>query len=318
MKVSIIVPCYKVEKFLRTCIESVLQQSYNKWELILVNDGSPDHSGKICDEYARIDNRIKVVHKKNGGLSSARNAGLDIMTGEYVTFLEGDDFWHKNYLQYLMTLLKKDCADIVQCSFVGGIDSVFPKIDIQLKNKSFDNHSVFIKQAANIVLWGKIYKATFFDDIRMPIGLIHEDDWVTWKLYYKASKIVITNNPLYYYTKNPNSIMGKNKKKPDMSYFDAYDERINYFKEEGEKELEDVSRIQFCKSLFLLYSNVMLTAGEKKQVKFLFDENWRKIRSSHIVSDKLKILFFCFNILPLISSKLAGKIRRKEDPFDVM
>ena len=112
--------------------------------------------------------------------------------------------------------------------------------------------------------------------------------------------------------------MGKNKKKPDMSYFDAYDERINYFKEEGEKELEDVSRIQFCKSLFLLYSNVMLTAGEKKQVKFLFDENWRKIRSSHIVSDKLKILFFCFNILPLISSKLAGKIRRKEDPFDVM
>ena len=135
MKVSIIVPCYKVEKFLRTCIESVLQQSYNKWELILVNDGSPDHSGKICDEYERIDNRIKVVHKKNGGLSSARNAGLDIMTGEYVTFLDGDDFWHKNYLQYLMTLLKKDCADIVQCSFVRGIDSVFPKIDIQLKNK---------------------------------------------------------------------------------------------------------------------------------------------------------------------------------------
>jgi glycosyltransferase involved in cell wall biosynthesis len=311
MKVSIIVPCYKVENFLCTCIESILQQSYIKWELILVNDGSPDRSGEICDEYARIDDRIKVIHKENGGLSSARNAGLDIMTGEYVTFLDSDDFWHKDYLEVLMFFVKKNYADIVQCGFVRGTESVFPKIDIQLKNESFDNHSVFIKQVANIVMWGKVFKAAFFDDIRMPIGLINEDDWVTWKLYYKASKIMITNQPLYYYTQNPNSIMGVKNKKPDISYFGAYEERINFFIEKGEKELEDASRIQFCKSLLLLYSNVMLTVDEKTRVKALFDENWNKILSSHIISKKLKIIFFSFYNFPLVTSKIVVKKRMR-------
>lgn len=311
MKVSIIVPCYKVENFLCTCIESILQQSYIKWELILVNDGSPDRSGEICDEYARIDDRIKVIHKENGGLSSARNAGLDIMTGEYVTFLDSDDFWHKDYLEVLMFFVKKNYADIVQCGFVRGTESVFPKIDIQLKNESFDNHSVFIKQVANIVMWGKVFKAAFFDDIRMPIGLINEDDWVTWKLYYKASKIMITNQPLYYYTQNPNSIMGVKNKKPDISYFGAYEERINFFIEKGEKELEDTSRIQFCKSLLLLYSNVMLTVDEKTRVKALFDENWNKILSSHIISKKLKIIFFSFHNFPLVTSKIVVKKRMR-------
>ena len=311
MKVSIIVPCYKVENFLCTCIESILQQSYIKWELILVNDGSPDRSGEICDEYARIDDRIKVIHKENGCLSSARNAGLDIMTGEYVTFLDSDDFWHKDYLEVLMFFVKKNYADIVQCGFVRGTESVFPKIDIQLKNESFDNHSVFIKQVANIVMWGKVFKAAFFDDIRMPIGLINEDDWVTWKLYYKASKIMINNQPLYYYTQNPNSIMGVKNKKPDISYFGAYEERINFFIEKGEKELEDASRIQFCKSLLLLYSNVMLTVDEKTRVKALFDENWNKILSSHIISKKLKIIFFSFYNFPLVTSKIVVKKRMR-------
>lgn len=93
--VSIIVPCYKVEQYLPNCIESILCQSYTNWELILVDDGSPDNCGNICDDYAVKDNRIKVVHKQNGGLSSARNAGMKIMKGDYVTFLDSDDFLHK-------------------------------------------------------------------------------------------------------------------------------------------------------------------------------------------------------------------------------
>ena len=116
--VSIIVPCYKVEQYLPVCIESVLGQTYDNWELILVDDGSPDRSGEICDQYAAKDKRINVIHKPNGGLSSARNAGLDMMNGEYVTFLDSDDFWHKDYLRVMMKHIDDEKADIVQCGFL--------------------------------------------------------------------------------------------------------------------------------------------------------------------------------------------------------
>ena len=100
--ISIIVPVYKVEQYLHNCLNSVLAQSYTNWELILVDDGSPDSCGTICDEYTQKDNRIKVIHKENGGLSSARNAGLGVMTGEFVSFLDSDDFWLSDYLKILM------------------------------------------------------------------------------------------------------------------------------------------------------------------------------------------------------------------------
>ena len=303
--VSIIVPCYKVEQYLPVCIESILNQSYSDWELILVDDGSPDRSGEICDQYAAKDERIRVIHKPNGGLSSARNAGLDIMQGEYVSFLDSDDFWHVDYLQLMMKHVIEDKADIVQCGFIRGIETVFPHIDLDEKAQVYDNHSVFTRQAAKIIMWGKVYKSCLFDDVRMPVGLINEDDWTTWKLYDRAQKIVVSNLPLYYYTQNPNSIMGNQRKKPDMTYFGAYRERIAFFKEKGEQDLEDVSRMQWCKSLLLLYSNRMLTEMERKEVKRLFDENWNAICKSEVVPCKLKILFYSFSKMPVLSSITA-------------
>lgn len=303
--VSIIVPCYKVEQYLPNCIESILCQSYTNWELVLVDDGSPDNCGNICDDYAVKDNRIKVVHKQNGGLSSARNAGLDIMQGKYVSFLDSDDFWHEDYLQLMMKHVIEDKADIVQCGFIRGTETVFPHIDLDEKAQVYDNHSIFTSQAAKIIICGKVYKSCFFEDVRMPVGLINEDDWTTWKLYYKAQKIVVSNLPLYYYTQNPNSIMGNQRKKPDMTYFGAYRERIAFFNEKGEQDLEDVSRMQWCKSLLLLYSNPMLTKENKEEIKTLFDENWKKISQSTVVPSKLKILFYGFCKMPVISSITA-------------
>lgn len=131
--VSIIVPCYKVEQYLPNCIESILSQSYTNWELILVDDGSPDNCGNICDDYAVKDNRIKVVHKQNGGLSSARNAGMKVMNGEYVTFLDSDDFLHKDALHILVNQANKYDAQIVQCDFVRGSETVFPNWNNQEK-----------------------------------------------------------------------------------------------------------------------------------------------------------------------------------------
>lgn len=309
MKVSVIVPCYKVEKYLPTCIESVINQSYTQWELILIDDGSPDKSGKICDEYAKKDSRIRVIHKPNGGLSSARNAGLDIITGEFISFLDSDDFWHPDYLKILMKFIVKENAEIVQCSFVRGIETSFPKLTKPTKVTYYDNHSIFTKQAAKIIMWGKIYKASFFDDIRMPIGLINEDDWTTWKLYYKAKKIVVTNQALYYYTQNPNSIMGDKKRKIDLSYFGAYKERIDFFKEKKEKDLEDISRIQFCKSLFLLYLKPLLTLDEQLIILKTFRENWNAVKYSSFIGNKYKILFRTFSSFPYVIRLFAQLIK---------
>lgn len=302
--VSIIVPCYKVEIYLKTCIESIIHQTYTNWELILVDDGSPDSSGQICDNYALTDSRIKVIHKDNGGLSSARNAGLDIVRGAYVTFLDSDDFWHLDYLKVLIELATQNNADIVQCDYLRGVDKVFPKSRRKNKVTVFDNHSVFTKRADRIVMWGKIYKSELFNDIRMPVGLIHEDDWTTWKLYYKANIIIITRIPLYYYTINANSIMGISKKTPDFTYFGAYVERVAFFANKKEFDLEVVSRMQWSKSLLLLYTNKMLTNEQKRMVKEKFDENWTCINHSYIVPLKLKVLFYCFYKFPLISSAI--------------
>lgn len=306
--VSIIVPCYKVEQYLPNCIESILYQTYTNWELILVDDGSPDNCGNICDDYAVKDNRIKVVHKQNGGLSSARNAGMKIMTGDYVTFLDSDDFLHKDALHILVKHAKKHDAQIVQCNFVRGSETVFPDWSNQEKVDVYDNHTVFTKFAAKIIVCGKLYKRELLDGITMPEGIINEDDWTTWKIYYKAKTIVVTNRPLYYYTVNPNSIMSIAKRKPDTTYYGAYDERISFFHEKKEKDLEDVSRLQFCKSLLLAYSNGQLTKEQRGEINGRFKAHWQVLRKSLVVPLILKVLFFCFTISPELVSKVANRI----------
>lgn len=308
--VSVIVPCYKVEQYLPNCIDSVVNQTYGNWELILVDDGSPDKCGGICDRYAAGDNRIKVLHKHNGGLSSARNAGMKVMTGNYVTFLDSDDFLHTDALKLLVGYAQEKEADIVQCDFVRGHETTFPKWNGDMTVSEYDNRSIFTKFAAKIIVWGKLYKRELLDGIVMPEGIINEDDWTTWKLYYKAQKIVVTNQPLYYYTVNPNSIMGTAKKKPDTTYYGAYDERINFFREKGEKDLEDVSRLQFCKSLLLSYANGQLTGEQRKEIRRRFKDNWQVLKKSAIVPKLLKVLFLLFSFYPIVVSRLSHCVNR--------
>lgn len=311
-KISIIIPVYKVEQYLRNCIESVINQTYTNWELILVDDGSPDRCGEICDEYAAKDSRIRVIHKENGGLSSARNAALDLPPkGEFVTFLDSDDFWHPEYLETLMNLQQKYHADLVQCGFVRGSESVFPPIEGSISIDVLDNHEVFIKEKANVIMCGKLYRTSLFDGIRMPVGLYNEDDWTAWKLYYRAKSIVVTNQALYYYTINPASIMGQLGKKPDMRYVNAYNERIGFFVGTGEKDLEHCSRLQLCKSLLLTYGHSKLSEEDRRMVKEKFEESWEEIKHSPYIKDKYKCMFRAFEFSPLFTSKLVNKIRSK-------
>jgi len=211
--ISVIIPIYKVENYLRRCVDSVLSQTYSNIEIILIDDGSPDRCGEICDEYAKKDGRIKVIHKENGGLSDARNAGIEIAQGKYITFLDSDDWIHPKYLERLYNLLKATAADISVCNFTRTSREDVQKEESNPVINVFTNlealeHLTDELYVQMVVAWGKLYKRKLFDGIRFPVGKIHEDEFTTYKLLYKAKRVVVTSEQLLYYWQREDSIMG--------------------------------------------------------------------------------------------------------------
>lgn len=280
------------------CIESILNQTYKDWELILVDDGSPDHSGEIADKYASLDVRIKVIHKKNAGVAAARNSAIDIATGEYISFLDGDDFLHVDYIKELLTIANDSSADIVQCNYVRGKDKSFPACKDTGTLQTYSSHDVFVADVAKIIVWGKLIKSNILKAIRIPEGRYFEDDLVTWRWYYAANKTVVTSKPYYYYTENDNSQMAQHKKMPNLSFIEAYDERITFFKETEDWDMEACSHRQLCKSLLMTYANSFLTLDQRSLVLSRFRQSWKWLKVSSVLSARLRLLFTTFNAMP--------------------
>ena len=218
MQLSIIVPVYNVEPYLRRCIDSILAQTFTDFELILVDDGSPDNCPAICDEYAEKDPRIVVIHKENGGISDARNAGLDIARGEYIGFVDSDDFIHPQTYEIALKAAFDYEADIVQWGLLKfqNIDEI--EIDsVQQSESAFRNILIFDNVAntyypENIwkishTVWNKLYKRHIFDNVRFPKGLINEDSYILLQTLDASSKYVIIEEKLYYYYQRADSIM---------------------------------------------------------------------------------------------------------------
>ena len=195
--ISVIVPIYKVEKYLRECIDSILDQSFSDFELILVDDGSPDHCPQICDDYKQMDNRIIVIHKENGGLSSARNAGLDYVfsnsDSKYITFVDSDDYVHKQYLECLLSGINESYAQIVVTKCLENVLDCSnrnpSKIPYLIKDKTECFDMLNCKNAAIVVAWGKLFSKSIFNNIRFPNGYIHEDEFIVHKIIFGANKI---------------------------------------------------------------------------------------------------------------------------------
>lgn len=252
--VSVIVPIYKVEPYLRRAIDSIIKQSYSNLEIILVDDGSPDKCGEICDEYGLLDDRIKVIHKENGGLSDARNAGLDIAAGEYIAFVDSDDYIAGDYVETLLAALNEHDADVAMCAYAvtssleydgsifeaghdddkkrDGAIEVCSREEL-LKNLYDANHC---DATYFIVAWNKLYKASLWEGIRFPKGKIHEDEATTYKIYDKAAKGVYLHKPLYGYFSAPESITRGGFQVKRLDWMDALDGRIAFFEERGEKD----------------------------------------------------------------------------------
>lgn len=278
--ISIIVPVYKVEDYLEKCIESILNQTYKNIEIILVDDGSPDRCGKICDDYAIKDNRIKVIHKKNGGLSEARNYGINIASGEYILFIDSDDYIDKNMCEILIKEAKKNDSDIVICNYYNVKEN-----DYFINKMSITNNKILLTNlemmkifflkgySETIIVWNKLYKKKLFytnENIRFPVGKLHEDIFTIYKLYYIANKIVVVNKPLYYYVQRKESIMGKFSEKNIIAHMDCIKEYYIFSKN---KKINMKYMVQIASlRIYLLCVYLSLeNKNKKKEKKYYLD-----------------------------------------------
>lgn len=239
-KVSVIVPVYRVEKYLHRCVDSILQQTYSNLEVILVDDGSPDRCGIICDDYADKDSRILVIHQENLGISMARNKGLDVSTGEFISFVDSDDYIHHKMIEIMMNNLIEDSADVCICGRHRFPSDSFVNEELLFKNFQ-EEKRIFTKDEALIhlftdmsfiryALWDKIYKKNIYENIFFPEGKYYEDGAITFRLLSKCEKISYISDPFYYYAITPNSITEqKYTEKHAIDHMNALNSAIQYF-----------------------------------------------------------------------------------------
>lgn len=219
--VSIVVPVYKVEKYLPRCIESIISQTYSNFELILVDDGSPDNCPLICDEYAKKHKNIIVIHKKNGGVSAARNSGIEIANGDSITFIDSDDFVHESFLKVLKTTLDVHKVSISMCSYKRVNDSsqsiVLDENLVSMIN-DFEAMDMLLDDQSKCAPWGKLYEMHLFNNLRFPVGKIMEDMFVMPILFGKSKFVALSSQELYFYNQEGESITRStfNYKKLDM------------------------------------------------------------------------------------------------------
>lgn len=239
--VSIIIPVYKVEVFLERCVYSVMAQTYQKLEIILVDDGSPDSCGDICEKLAGKDERISVYHKPNGGLSDARNYGVARSCGKYICFIDSDDFVAPNYVEYLLNLMNKHDADISCCCMVktetdtaAFCENKDLPAELVLTGKKACKRLVGDLDNVLVTAWGKLYKSEIVKMYPFPYGKKHEDEATTCKYYYESQTVAIGNQCLYAYYQNPQGIMRTLGTALNLDIIWALEHKARFFEEKNE------------------------------------------------------------------------------------
>lgn len=241
--ITIIMPIYNLEKYIEMSINSVIQQTYENLEIILIDDGSTDKSGLICDEYAKDDKRIKVIHQKNKGVAEARNVGIQEATGKYITWIDGDDYIQNYYVEILYNAIKNTGKDIA----IGKIKQIYNYNNIKEKEKYSESYTILntekslrqllLNQLYSNEINAKMYKKELFDGIQFPINKLYEDLATTYKIFAKSNGAVLVDNKIYNYYKRKDSIMNQ---KFNISRMDAFYFCINMidFIRENFKSLE--------------------------------------------------------------------------------
>lgn len=287
--ISVIVPVYNVEQYLKKCVDSIINQTYLNIEILLVDDGSTDNSGKICDEIKKRDKRIKVIHKENGGLSDARNTGLDIFKGEYVTFVDSDDWINEEYISYLYGLIKKYNVELSVCEIINITDSG------KILNKNLENlqeftldekeavHELLKSELFSTSVCGKLYNRKIFLNRRFPIGKLYEDIPVTYDILLKGVKLAFGARGLYYYLTRNNSITTIKFKPSRMDAIFFVEDAMEKVALKYPEFKEEINIRIFCAYFALLnsfgndkdsiyYKRVTLSKLRKLRIKVLFSK----------------------------------------------
>ena len=243
--ISVIVPVYKVEPYLRPCVDSILAQTWTDFELILVDDGSPDNCGAICEEYAARDSRVRVIHRENGGLSAARNSGLEVAAGEYISFVDSDDLIAPDFLSRMMDVMLREKVRLVLCwkedfkdeeppALETGIDTPDSVRHMSGKTACLDRFEP--SKRILITAWAKLYHRSLWEEHEFPVGKIHEDQFVVPIILYEAQEVALLDARLYFYRVRAGSITSKLSAK-HFANFEGMDLVLRFYESQGEPEL---------------------------------------------------------------------------------
>ncbi len=278
-QISVIVPVYKVEPYLHRCVDSILGQTFSDFDLILVDDGSPDRCPQICDEYAQRDNRVHVIHQENGGLSAARNAGIDWIfnntKNEWITFIDSDDWVHEKYLDALYHAVVESKCNISICQ---AIDVFIKEKDFVINTISFDvleTESFFISDCLHkTIACGKLYNIQCLENIRFPRGKIHEDEFIIHQLLFAEKYVSVTSIPLYYYYQRDESITHAPFSEKKLDAFEARDQQVNYFIKNNYPKAAHYAACLYIMSVCSRYKEVVSTVPRntvliKKMAKYV-------------------------------------------------
>ncbi len=321
--ISVIIPVYNVEQYLNRCVDSVINQTYKNLEIILVDDGSTDNSGKICDEYALKDNRIMVVHKKNGGAGSARNAGLDIAKGEYIGFVDSDDYIEPDMYEFLYDLLLQNKADVSCCNMFDYKDgSYIPSSNLQMDGffnleqmDGFFNLEEVLCLKGGLYVWNKLFLRNSIGNLRfnekLKFGV--EDLYFNFEILKKIKNIIFSKKAKYYYWDNRNSLtrkkQHKRQKRQILDLIEFYDEAIKYCKENKMRKVID----NYKKRLFYWIIKFLFIISQDKceqeeSLKFLLQYVRKEI--TYWLFGNCSIKTKIFLLLSCINFNLASKIYR--------
>lgn len=308
-KISVIIPVFNMQEHLTRCIDSVISQSYKNLEIILVDDGSTDNSASICDSYKSLDKRIKVIHKANGGLSSARNEGLEVATGELIAFVDSDDWLEFDMLEYLINILYKYNSDIAECD-------AFREVYDERINKSQPNKEhinllsreqalLMIIKTSKTGVWKRLYRSFLFQDIRFPDGMINEDFIVSYQVFAKSKKIAVSNQKKYYYYQGGQSITRSGLKYQDFDYLLVCEKILKLTMTENKKIQRNMKHRRYRANFTLLaklaYYGVQ---GEIHDIKERTDELVCELRRNYLalmvspiiqINRKIMITIVCIN-----------------------
>lgn len=323
-KISVIVPVYNIEECIGRCIDSIRKQTYKELEIILVDDGSTDNSGSICDSYVNKDNRIRVIHQQNRGLSGARNKGLEASTGEYIGFVDGDDWIEEGMYDFLYHILKENEADIAVCGYVIQNSS---EADIQEKGNS-ENVTVYERREAvraivedrriHSYAWNKLYHRKLFKEIRFPEKRKMEDIATLYKVFMLCERVAVSDIPKYCYCRREGSISQSWDEKMNWDLFSAYLERVDVLGRDY-PELREFLVVSLLKFSVTAYNRLLLFEGQALEYEETHRQmirntmyRFRKELRSYSGYGNLKVRLFLVSksIYPYIYRRLKRLVSR--------